>query len=375
MDKNVVFQELFQCCPDAAVFTVLPGFDVSHKELHEEEPNLPVALVSLYKPQYKSYSGIALSQLVSEMFQKISVSEEEAKFLEFSTKRQTSTDVWFQYRKGLITASHFHEVLHHRWVSYPTSILKSIMQYQLPNPNIPALKWGRDKEDNAIREYMSQNEPKHIQLKYFPTGLTVSTEHPFIGASPDGKISCKCCGDGLIEVKCTFKYRDVTPIADIALSDSTYFLKQHPSTGKVILNRCHKYYYQVQAQLHICNLSYCDFICWTQKGIFVERIQKDDFLARNLPQLTRFFKEYLLPEILTCKLHDSYLDNPTINSNPKPCSSKQTPQNVFCLCKKEEYGTMIACENSSCPIEWFHLNCVGLRRVPKGEWYCPSCMS
>ena len=57
----------------------------------------------------------------------------------------TATKVWFYYRKGLITASHFHEVLHHKWVSYPTSIVKSIMQYQLPNPNIPALKWGRDK--------------------------------------------------------------------------------------------------------------------------------------------------------------------------------------------------------------------------------------
>lgn len=82
MDKNIVFQEMYQCCPDAAVFTVLPGFDVPHKQANEVEPNLPVALISLYKPQYKSYSGGVLSQLVTETFRKISVNEHEAKFLE-----------------------------------------------------------------------------------------------------------------------------------------------------------------------------------------------------------------------------------------------------------------------------------------------------
>ena len=109
-----------------------------------------------------------------------------------------------------------------------------------------------------------------------------------------------------------------------------------------------------------------------KKVFFLERIEKeDDFLARSLPQLTRFFKEYLLPKILTCKACDSYSDSTTINS--KSCSSKQTTQNVFCLCQKEEYGTMIACDNSMCSIEWFHLDCVGLKGAPMGKWYCSSC--
>ena len=55
-----------------------------------------------------------------------------------------------------------------------TSIVKSIMQYQLPNP---ALKWGRDNEDNGIKEYMSHNEQKHSNLKYCSSGLTVSTDY------------------------------------------------------------------------------------------------------------------------------------------------------------------------------------------------------
>lgn len=34
---------------------------------------------------------------------------------------------------------------------------------------------------------------------------------------------------------------------------------------------------------------------------------------------------------------------------------------------------MIGCDNSDCPIEWFHFGCMGLTSKPKGKWYCPKC--
>lgn len=47
--------------------------------------------------------------------------------------------------------------------------------------------------------------------------------------------------------------------------------------------------------------------------------------------------------------------------------------NVWCLCKGAESGRMIACDNQDCSIEWFHYACVGIKRKPKGRWYCPEC--
>ena len=47
--------------------------------------------------------------------------------------------------------------------------------------------------------------------------------------------------------------------------------------------------------------------------------------------------------------------------------------NVWCLCKGDENGRMIACDNQDCSIEWFHYSCVGIKRKPKGKWYCPDC--
>ncbi|KAL1279246.1 hypothetical protein QQF64_025919 [Cirrhinus molitorella] len=60
---------------------------------------------------------------------------------------------------------------------------------------------------------------------------------------------------------------------------------------EVILDRSHGYYYQVQAQLHITDYEYCDFVVWNCKDIFVERISPDmGFWDDVIPKL-RFFQK------------------------------------------------------------------------------------
>lgn len=47
---------------------------------------------------------------------------------------------------------------------------------------------------------------------------------------------------------------------------------------------------------------------------------------------------------------------------------------TYCICQQVSYGEMIGCDNSDCPIEWFHFGCIGLTAKPKGKWYCTKCM-
>ena len=49
------------------------------------------------------------------------------------------------------------------------------------------------------------------------------------------------------------------------------------------------------------------------------------------------------------------------------------PRKVYCWYEKEEYREMIACDNQSCKIEWFHFDCVGLVEAPVGNWFCHDC--
>ena len=46
---------------------------------------------------------------------------------------------------------------------------------------------------------------------------------------------------------------------------------------------------------------------------------------------------------------------------------------VFCFCRTPSYGDMVACDDPACRYEWFHYACVGLKKPPKGEWYCQDC--
>ncbi|KAI9725792.1 MAG: hypothetical protein M1828_002421 [Chrysothrix sp. TS-e1954] len=44
----------------------------------------------------------------------------------------------------------------------------------------------------------------------------------------------------------------------------------------------------------------------------------------------------------------------------------------YCTCGRVSFGDMIACDNPSCPHEWFHWPCVGLTKSPNpsSNWYC-----
>ena len=104
---------------------------------------------------------------------------------------------------------------------------------------------------------------KHSNLKVRDTGLVISTNWPFLGASPDGIVCCDCCGHGVIEVKCPYCVRNKH--LEDAVKDKSFCLKEE--LGVIALDRTHQYYYQVQQQLQICknevDCCYADFVVWT----------------------------------------------------------------------------------------------------------------
>ena len=131
-------------------------------------------------------------------------------------------------------------------------------------------------------------------------------------------------------------------------------------------------------QLHVCKMSYCDFVVWSSKtGIIEERIGVDEDFFSSLENDVQHFSIYgILPEIIG----KWYTRAPVANSSgvvpvPKPVTDSRDSADdedydkLWCYCNQPSYGFMISC----CPIEWFHGDCLRIRRPPKGKWYCPSC--
>ena len=63
------------------------------------------------------------------------------------------------------------------------------------------------------------------------------------GATPDGVVSCECCGNGILEIKCPFTLQSKT------MNDLEWLVID--DDGEFRLNRSHKYFYQVQMQLFV----------------------------------------------------------------------------------------------------------------------------
>ena len=54
-------------------------------------------------------------------------------------------------------------------------------------------------------------------------------------------------------------------------------------------------------------------------------------------------------------------------------AGEKSSENVWCHCREEEDGEMIACDNKDCAIKWFHTTCLRITKIPLGKWFSPDC--
>lgn len=244
----------------------------------------------------------------------------------------------------------------------------------ITHPNF--YRWGCKHEQDAVEAFTAAATCKHTNLKVSSSGFCVDTCYPFIGASPDGIITCNCCEKRVLEVKCPYSCKNSLPDEE---KENFFMIKQN---GTWTLKRNHAYFYQVQIQMKVCRVSKCEFVVWTKTGISEETIPvNDEFLDEVMENVTNFFKYGVLPEIVgkwyTRKpIADSQgiVQQPSAQECEQGSSSGETViDELWCYCNQPGYGEMIMCDNPECTIQWFHFDCLRIRRPPKGKWYCPSC--
>ena len=113
-------------------------------------------------------------------------------------------------------------------------------------------------------------------------GFAILKDQPFLGASPDGKVFCTCCGEGILEVKCPYRHRMKT--VQQAVADDKDFCLDDQFSRKT----SHAYYSQIQLQIAACNVEYCDFVVWTTQSFCVHRERKDgEFIDSMVEKLTQ----------------------------------------------------------------------------------------
>lgn len=152
--------------------------------------------------------------------------------------------------------------------------------------------YGLDNEANALKQYTEYMGSSGNSVSVFPSGLVVNPNMPWAGGTPDGKVLDSVYGAGLLEVKCPYSYRMVTPRNACAEPDFYCEL----INGKPYLKKEHIYFFQVQGQMGICGVDWCDFVVYTKKGLLIQRIVFDEnFWEQMMSYLVKFYQEHIIP--------------------------------------------------------------------------------
>ena len=317
----------YQLAPTEGNFTVTCNVDLSKgpTDIDAVPVTYPPFPISTVCPLF------AVTQCTPEyqsLFDSLQLSEAEAAKLEQETLLQRNSDQWWTHRRSRLTASQFGDILSRKSIS--SAFLKGLAE-QTPyvfSRNMPeSLKHGIEHESTALKQYCNYLKHSGHPVKTFPSGFVVNTGYPFLGCSPDGKVIDGSEEDafGLIEIKCPYKHRAVTP-ETACHGDSQFHLELKDDFP--MLKKTHKYYAQVQGQMGITGAKWCDFVTYTFRGMVIERIYFDaNFFNSMILKLEQFFFKH----------YAKYLKN--------------TPIEQQTLAARAEACTVTSASTSDTPIE------------------------
>lgn len=111
---------------------------------------------------------------------------------------------WYEARRGMITASEFHQIMHASPAALERLARKKLGERKgatIPNFDAPQLRWGKDHEDQGLA--MVSMHPEVMKLGYplQRVELQIHPEYFYIGASPDAFVGL----NHGVELKCPYK--------------------------------------------------------------------------------------------------------------------------------------------------------------------------
>ena len=246
-----------------------------------------------------------LHRLCKEYVERLSVSPEEATNIAYKSRKQADdiSGLWQSQRVGRITASHFGEVCKRK---RPFNALTRRILYG-KSVDTKAMRYGREHESIARMQYIGYLQSYSPSSSVEITGLHISVDDPWLGASPDALVYDPSVNEpeGLLEIKCPYKARE-TSLIDICTKKeyqpSSFCVTYNKRTDQFSLKKTHPYFYQIQGQLHITGRTWCDLFVWTPRNndYIVLRIQADKkFWEVMRTKMWHFYTMSMLPELVS----------------------------------------------------------------------------
>lgn len=212
---------------------------------------------------------------------KTACEEKSHPFMADDTLDRSESEMWMFYRQWKITASNCKDVVCLK--NGHTGLVKRLLWTS--SPFTPAVFFMGERIN---LKQLSNTWKKIPILSLKKTGLWLNPAYPQLGCSPDGLINDNQSGlEGLNKIKCPYVLKHCDP-NDVNKCKNALTKKELNNffctieNGKHLLKWNHKYYYQVQMQVGICEKSVRDFIVWSPIGMSVERVNWSDILEKYI---------------------------------------------------------------------------------------------
>ena len=179
--------------------------------------------------------------------------EEMARNIEEATREQVDLSYGINTELGELTASKMKQACRSSLENPSQHLIKEICYPEGFRLGSKSTCWGCEHENSAREKYIvcqnNGSNASHDEFTVASCGLVLNPEWPHLGASPDGVVCCKCCGNGVLEIKCPYCHR-YDSVKDLS-KDSSSCLKTSDLDNSLHLDQDHAYYFQVHAQMFL----------------------------------------------------------------------------------------------------------------------------
>ena len=246
-----------------------------------------------------------------EYLDKMKLDIDDTERIEAATRDQSDSELWHAMRNGRLTSSRFGEIRNRKETTDSRRLVRDIMGYGKQMKTLPPqIRWGQENEQKAIKCYIEDRLAVSEEMTVTPSGLHLMSNKSYLGASSDGIVLCtnvETLCRGCVEVKCPYSIEkcvtvELTP-TEIADKYGSKFYMELGSDGSLHLRRSHHYYAQVQGEIAILGVEWCDFVVYSNNTVIIERILPDIEYWNELEQtLEDFYVRHVIPEILSKRI-------------------------------------------------------------------------
>lgn len=276
-------KEIYKLCKGTGALLLQTLYDASYES--DDDVLLPT-MAGVCKDMQGPFDMHSINANLRQKFDSETICH-----IEEVTKGQSENQEWFDHRIGRITASNFASILHFRFTDKEENYISKAVMGKTSKPCVPSLSFGKLHEPVARQLYFEEykREHKHAEIKL--CGLFIDPSNPYLGASPDGLVSCKCCGEGLLEIKCSFTHQHKLP-KEACMDDHYHVTLDENENVRLKIDT--SWYIQIQGQMGVCGKQWCDFVFYTKKGFIVDRIYYDEQIFKTIVEKAQmFFKQYI----------------------------------------------------------------------------------